>query len=387
MENKKIGIITYWKTDNNYGTVLQNYSLQVFLQKKGYKTQLIRSDLFNNPKPRAVVFKEIYLKNGLVKTCDIYVKKVIGKILSKINKEVENNKLRKFEIFVEKYLSPTRVYNSIEELEKDSEEFDLFITGSDQVWSTYGMNSPEMEEALSIYLLDFVKNKKRIACAASFGNNSIDSFYKEHFFNSLKEFDFLTVREQSGVENCKQLGIDNVYLQADPVFLTLKEDYLNIASFDIIPSQEYVLIYLLGNETDISIKGLKTFFEKRNLRYIFVTANGITKSLITPIIYPTINEWLGLIARAKYVVTNSFHGTVFSILFNKDFLTILQTGKYEGQNNRVQSLLNQFKLVDRIFNGNDFCKLIEPIQWESINEKINEIRDSSPFSKYIKELV
>ena len=116
---------------------------------------------------------------------------------------------------------------------------------------------------------------------------------------------------------------------------------------------------------------------------VYVSANEMKKVNFHKKIYPTVNEWLGLYENASAVVTNSFHGTVFSIIFNKPFLSVHQSGKFESQNIRIDSLLEDFGLKNRVFSG-DFEKLFVPVNFEKVNKKLEEIRKKSPFVEWMK---
>lgn len=118
---------------------------------------------------------------------------------------------------------------------------------------------------------------------------------------------------------------------------------------------------------------------------VYVPANEAQKINFYKKTFPTVEEWLGLYENASAVVTNSFHGTVFSLIFNKPFLSVHQTGKFENQNVRIDSLLEDFELKNRIFSG-DFEKLFAPVDFENVNKRLEEIRESSPFVEWIKKM-
>ena len=374
---KKIGIVTFCKTKNNYGTILQNYALQTFLKNKNFETYLIktgRTEKKITVSSKLKNLRKFTFKDIFIKLFSIFSMKFIN-FVTNMNKK---NEKRNFDSFINTYLSPIDIFNTNTKL-----EFDYCISGSDQVWNTFSRTPEQMNDELDMYLLSFT-NSKKIACAASFGVGNLDSRFNTKFKENLSKFDFISVREQSGVEICKKIGIENVVLQNDPTMLLTVDDYRKIARTKEKES-EYILVYILGNKTKFSWKEVQLFAKKNGLKIVLVTANENSRFSFNKQEFPTINEWLGLYNNAKYVVTNSFHGTVFSLIFNKPFSTYLQMGKFQGQNMRILSLLETFNLSNRIIDS----KLIDldyNIDWNMVNEKLNSIRVESPFVKYIGKL-
>lgn len=381
----KIGIITYWITRSNYGTVLQNYALQTFLRSFGFETFLIRTDIPLGCS-RLDYYKSLLQKNGFFSLACYFKSRLFCKIARKISSENKNDDKRNFPDFVNKNLNPTKVFRSLSELESDCPMADIYIAGSDQVWNTYGENYGAVSEQIKAYLLSFAPDSaKKISCAASFGKSSLAVEFENLFKQELSEFDFISCREKSGVEICKGLGFENAVLQQDPTMLLSSDEYKKIASKNLVPKKPYILLYLLGNDTDFSTRKLKQFAKLKNLEVVYVPANEAQKINFHKKTFPTVEEWLGLYENASAVVTNSFHGTVFSLIFNKSFLSVHQTGKFEDQNVRIDSLLEDFGLKNRIFSG-DFEKLFSSIDFEKVNKRLDEIRESSPFVEWIKKM-
>ena len=188
-----------------------------------------------------------------------------------------------------------------------------------------------------------------------------------------------------GVEIGKGRGFENAVLQQDQTMLLSSDEYKKIASKNLVPKKPYILLYLLGNDTDFSTRRLKQFAKLKNLEVVYVPANEAQKINFHKKTFPTVEEWLGLYENASAVVTNSFHGTVFSLIFNKPFLSVHQTGKFEDQNVRIDSLLEDFGLKNRIFSG-DFEKLFSSVDFEKVNKRLEEIRKCSPFVEWIKKM-
>lgn len=381
----KIGIITYWITRSNYGTVLQNYALQTFLRSFGFETFLIRTDIPLGCS-RLYYYKSLLQKNGFFSLACYFKSRLFCKIARKISSENKNDDKRNFPDFVNKNFNPTKIFRSLSELESDCPMADIYISGSDQVWNTYGENYNTVSEQIKAYLLSFVPDSaKKISCAASFGKSSLAVEFESLFKKELSRFDFISCREKSGVEICKRLGFENAVLQQDPTMILSSDEYKKIASKSLVPKKPYILLYLLGNDTNFSTRRLKQFAKLKNLEVVYVPANEAQKINFYKKTFPTVEEWLGLYENASAVVTNSFHGTVFSLIFNKPFLSVHQTGKFEDQNVRIDSLLEDFGLKNRIFSG-DFEKLFSSVDFEKVNKRLEEIRKCSPFVEWIKKM-
>ena len=362
---------------------MQNYALQTFLRSLGFETFLIRADIPLGCS-RFGYYKLLLQKDGFISLVCYFKSRLFSKIAGKILSENKNNDKRKFSDFVDINLHPTKIFRSLSELESDCPIADIYIAGSDQVWNTYGEDYRTVSEQIKAYLLSFATDSARkISCGASFGKSALDLEFERLFKQKLSEFDFISCREKSGVEICKNLGFENAVQQPDPTMLLSSEEYKKIAGKSLVPKNPYILLYLLGNDTDFSVRKLKKIAKERNLDVVYVSANEMKKVNFHKKIYPTVNEWLGLYENASAVVTNSFHGTVFSIIFNKPFLSVHQSGKFESQNTRIDSLLEDFGLKNRVFSG-DFEKLFVPVNFEKVNKKLEEIRKKSPFVEWMK---
>jgi len=382
----KISIITYWNTRSNYGSLLQNYALQTFLRSLGFETFLIRTDIPLGCS-RLDYYKSLLQKGGFFSLACYFKSRLLCKTAQKILSENKNDEKRKFSDFVDKNLNPTKIFRSLSELVSDCPAAEIYIAGSDQVWNTYGENYGAVFEQIKAYLLSFAPDSaKKISCAASFGKSSLNMEFESLFRKELSGFDFISCREKSGVEICKRLGFENAVLQQDPTMLLSADEYNKIAAKTLAPKKPYILLYLLGNDTDFSICKFKRFAKSKNLDVVYVPANEAQRINFDRKTYPAVEEWLGLYGNASAVVTNSFHGTVFSLIFNRPFLSLHQSGKFESQNVRIDSLLEDFGLRSQIFSG-DFEKLFAPVDFEKVNKKLEEIRKCSPFVEWIKKRI
>ncbi len=361
-EKKKACVISsyaYIVEHINYGALFQYYALEKILKKKEI---------------------DAYWLRYIIKT-DLNLKNILKKFLLLLkygkNKNTVKNTLESFDKFLENYCSVSyKKYYSVEELKNDLPDADIYITGSDQVWG--GTLSPN-------YLCFVPDNKLKCSYAASFGKKIISEEQKAIISPWLKRLDYISVRESSGVDICKKMGI-NAQQVLDPTLLLDASEYpiekqknsidifcyfLNINSNEQIywnKLQEFAIC----KELDIGIACTEAtfkYFKEEEIQFL------------TP------EEWLNHYYNAKYIVTNTFHGTVFAIIFNKPFIVITQEGKTGKQNERIYSLLNSFNLTTRLYNVTESFQeqLDAPIDWEKVNNIIKLQRKAS--FEYIQMII
>ncbi len=370
----RIGIVTYWKTYDNYGTVLQYYALQTYLQKMGHEPYLIRDDF------RGAVKSEV---SRLLRRGELFLllKKGIRRIWGK-----KINDKRHFEDFRNKYFYfSDHVYHSYQQIYQTPPLADVYVVGSDQPWNFYGQDLARIKNRMYYYFLDFgSKDIKRISCAVSFGFPKIDPVHRETMQKLLKKFNFVSVREKFGVDLCKSLGYDDAVLQRDPTFFLSKSDYQRLQQNEIEDTRPFILLYLLDNTTDFSIYKLKTWGRQNNLAVKYVRGNSwMKKKTFYRSIYATVPQFLELINKATYIFTNSYHGTIFSIIYGKKFCYINQSGNFAGQNTRLIELLNYLNLQERQLKD-DFNVVKQKIDYERIKNILEDNLNNSEFIKYIK---
>lgn len=355
---KKIAIVTMWDTQDNYGQVLQCYALQRFFIDQGCDSFLIKTK--SDKQAPASLSKRLQSLPAKVLSLDFwdllyfrYKQKKFFKCHGYIN--------RRFDEFRSLYIKSTSKIYDINELIKECPEADIYITGSDQVWG-----------ALSdLYFLNFApKGKKRFSYAASFGKNSFSKSDLKRMSQYLKTFNMVTVRESIGVDKCKLMGIIAKRI-IDPTGLLTYKDYINMAR---LPDEKgYILLYLLGNYTDVHIGSIFKFAERMQLTIKYVASQGRNDHF--PKIFPSPTEWLGLIANAGYVITNSYHCCLFSVYFKKPFWALRLTRIFKNMNSRIDTLYSIYKLpqvesltelVTTSFNYNVISRLLEQDRNEAV---------------------
>ena len=350
----KIGIITL-PLHTNYGGILQAYALQTVLERMGHEVEILEE-------PHE--YKRASLKR--------YIRRVLKKCIGKRSIINYEGFMRKWQPrvaidideFINTYIHRRIVkYNTLRE-----GEYDAFVVGSDQVWR------PSYKQHLEQAFLNFTenwKNVKRIAYAVSFGVDNWDLTKKqtEECKRLVQKFDFVSVREDTAVNLCKEhLGIEATHV-LDPTLLLSADDYQKLIDGLKISDSPYVFSYLL-DESEEKIDILEDISKRLNLpvRKIKLEKDisKIPMSKLKSLTYPSIQEWLASFAQADFVVTDSFHGTVFSIIFNKPFVVLPNKGRGVA---RFESLLKDISLENRIFS--DF--LISDILYEEFPFQINSV--------------
>lgn len=353
----KIGIVTYWKSTDNYGEQLQNYALQEYLRGLGHEPFLIRYDYEAD-----TIYGSKPLPVRLLRACN-------PKRLARYFRSRRNNRMyaknclehpRGFEDFRKEHLSMSRVYSSIGDLKNDPPEADMYITGSDQVWNTFGAKFSEMQNRLSAFFLDFGgEDIKRVSYAASWGRKSLPDVEQSFLKPLLAKFNAVSVREDTGIEVCSGLGRNDAVQAYDPILLHGAEKYRQLYRINgfSIPEEKYLLFYFMNNDGKYDRKAVFDYARSKGLKVIYVTDDwhsGLERS------FPGVTEWIGLLDHAEYVVTNSFHCAVFSLIFEKKFGVIKRFGSHNGMNTRIDSLFETLGVQPRYIDDSGFEILDRP---------------------------
>lgn len=359
LKKVRTATITFHKAIN-YGAILQTYALQKSILKLGIDNDIIDYDckLISNE------YKFINL-NSIRSFVRSFIKSFIGFRLYYCKKE-------KFKLFIKKYIVLTNpVTKNVLKSEEFNNKYDFFITGSDQVWNC------EITNFDKTYMLDFVEDdKKKKSYAASFGIEKIPSIYELEYKSYLEKFSTILLREQTGARIVENLLNKKVETVLDPVFLLSKEEWNKIIKpnkFDEIQGN-YILVYMPTVEMKIFAEDLS---KKYNLPIYNITEPIIRKKNSFGKIESSLgpDEFISAIKNAKYVVTASFHATVFSIIYNKEFfININSKGKSRGS--RLIDLLELLGINNREISERkigDFSLL----NWKDINKKLQIEKERS----------
>ena len=348
-----IGIITCHRAFN-YGAVLQAYALQKFLSDKGHKVEIID-------------YTPEYIRKS-------YNKSLLKRLVRPVLRYYDFKKSNKvFGRFLEDNVKLTKKrYYSYEELVKDPPNLKCFIAGSDQIWNCNIENGKD-----DAFFLRFINNDKiKISYAASIAMDKIPEDQKERFKKNLQDFNYISVREQTAINLLQQIGIKNVEKVLDPVYLLKKEQWDEVAkksSLDL-KNKKYILAYGFKRQKNLyqyarelaTRKGYKLYSINTNFEDKFLDVDKYFYNA-TP------NDFVNLVKNAQEIVTNSFHGLSFSIIYNKP---VHQFKKSGNENSRMTDLLKELKISERLVNERN--EIIENmINYEETNNIINKNRKKS----------
>lgn len=351
----KIGVVTFWETQDNYGQVLQCYALIKFLRTIGHEAFLIRYRRQNSQLSLSH-FLEKAMKYILRPSSLVAALK--WRKMVKVASEDNRAHPRDFDGFRTRYIPGTRDEYDDEKLKSCPPEADVYVCGSDQVWGT-------MESA---YFLQFGRDDvKRIAYAPSMGGRQPQGRIRQQMMDYLSKFDYISSREEAGVEVLSRMGF-KADLQPDPTLLLPPSDYRELVN-PLRAERPYVLLYLLGNAIAVDVSSILLFVQQKGLEIRYVASQGRTDS--HPKIYPTVEEWLGLIDGATCVLTNSFHAAVFCLQLNTPFLVFPIRGGLARMNNRIYDLLQKYGMQQRIYDGN-LGRMFDKIDFTMFNKTRSE---------------
>jgi hypothetical protein len=385
MQKMKIGILTF-PINNNYGNLLQAYTLMTVLKRMGHEPWLLDIQIRNE---RSVVKTHLAFFNRCLKKY-ILRRQVYTTIPRKENRNKEFSNIIAglyLHPFVDKYLCPkiSPIYSS-EELFMlvDNVAFDAFIAGSDQIW-----RPRMMRDFLKATYFDFLtgRKEKKITYAASFGTDEWEYSPRltKECSELVKEIDAISVREESGVVLCKNyLSVDAQWV-LDPTMLLNKEDYIKLfETSQRKQSKGDLFCYILDKTSEK--QEIISSISKQLLVTPFIIGLKTEEENTEDRIFESVETWLRGFYDAKFVITDSFHGMVFSIIFNKPFLCFVNVQRGIA---RFTSLARQFGLENRlIYENQDFFveKMYDEIDWVFIQKQM-QIKKEASFQYLISNLV
>lgn len=368
----RIGIITFWRSEDNYGQQLQCWALQQVLVEMGHTPFLIRYVEKCCSEKRKMLFFLRLLKYFLIYPVVQYViwkkKDSKRKRLVWVNKG--KNIKRCFEEFRESHLYYSdKIYYGLNDLQNAPPIADVYICGSDQVWGNIlQFNNDEYTS----YFLNFGSSSiKRIAYAASYGMISYPKDKKNLLREQLSRFDTISCREKAGVSICNSVGIKASHV-LDPTLLLSSFQYETKLKICNSNYNNYIYVYSLNicQPSDMNWNDLRSFALRNNKEVIVTPSTGyyVAEEIFDNVnyLYATIPEWVSLIKYCSLFVASSFHGIVFSILFHRPFVYVPVRGKYSIGNNRVLELLDELHLNSCILNANFSYQWVN-IDWDEVD--------------------
>lgn len=376
---KKIGILTFHFAINN-GAVLQCLALYKYVKQvvgDGVEVKVIdyqpkyHTNLYAdiiNPFPQALAFAKEFGDKSIYYRCYRFCRNVVA--VSKKNAHFFTRKERKlsFQQYLNGKIDRTEIVRNEEELRDKCTNFNMYITGSDQIWNSQVTNYCVDAQ----YYLKFAQHidaiKISYAASAKFSSKDV-----REIVPLLKQYDTISVREKSALQQLQEMGFDKSRMDVDPTLLLCRSDYEEFEDKIDLPFSKYIVFY--GLPTDNSKELLAVLYKIKNeynLPIVDCSASNfnIRKSLRLKTLSP--GGFLSVIKNAKCVVTDSFHGTVFSIIYNVDFWTVYPRLHAE----RIENLLSSVKLDGRAVRNEDEC-VTDPIQWNIVNRKLEILSNSS----------
>ena len=330
-----IAIVTLYD-DSNFGNKLQNYASQTYFQNMGFCVTTVVDAV--QIKPARIYFNPI----KILKRIAHFVLQHAGLEKEKTKKEKLLAKRRLYiKDFSDEYLDTTSPVN-YRHLPRDfANQYDYYITGSDQVWHCWKNDRCELE----YFLLMFAAPSQRLTIAPSFGFDEFPKKYLKTYKNGLEGFEYLSVREERGAELIKELTGKEATVLLDPTMLIDTSEWLKILKK---PSQyvddKYIFVYALGGFKGEAKE--KTCNLASNLGMHVIDVMDVDSDYY---IHTRPDEFLYWIHNAQLVVTDSFHASVFSILFNRPF-AVTERSDIKGMGSRLDTLFNKFGITGRHFN-------------------------------------
>lgn len=362
MSTVKAGILTYHFSDN-YGAVFQAYATINYLKSLGVDSSIINYEPTYVDRGAGFCFPSSKLK--VKKNLITFYQRTIN-LIDSITGKTRRYQFQKFreQYFNVDYSASFKEHSDFSGLNLD---FDLIISGSDQIWNPGINRSPDR-----VYYSDVSNSARKISYAASYGTASPDFEDLSLVRHCLSGLNDISVREKSAVKLVKDISGLNAQHVPDPTFLI--RDYSNLFVKASVP-EDYIFSYVLR-----SGKSIDTVIEKvaKSLNCKVVRAKNYQRPWLNDSNCHDMSpeQWISNIYHSKFIVTNSFHGVALSINLNKPFVAVRLPGSKAALNERVESLLQSLNLTDRIIDANDIDSLIvnvnSQIDWESVNNKLTD---------------
>jgi polysaccharide pyruvyl transferase WcaK-like protein len=358
----KIGILTYHRS-HNYGALLQAYALKTYLEQNQHDVEFV--DYY--PDYHAENYKLLphFRYYSLINKCKVLVKLVFALRITLIRRKGYENF-----ILDSLKLSKNAKFKRLEDL--TTLTYDAVVYGSDQIWRI--QDFPGYKGFSTAYFGEGISARLKLSYAASMGKISINEIDESELQRLLRNFNAISVREndlQKIILNYTKLKVRRVL---DPVFLLSRENWTKLITNHARRKKEYILFYnimksknarLLANE--IARSSSYEVYEIRGRVYPFKFTERFRYQTASP------NEFLSLLCDAQIVISTSFHGVAFSLLFEKEFYALGM-----GDNSsRVKSLLSELNIQERYIENIEEAKVTEKLDYELINNKIMKLRNES----------
>lgn len=356
---KRIAVITLHRA-TNFGSMLQTYATQLYLEKLGHQVEII--DFV----PQGLSFRQaLFPANSEASLIRKAVRLIPAFLCNSIQFAVVHR-------FVRRYIHVTPVrYSRYSDILRSIPKADIYLSGSDQVWNTQNNNH---KEDIQAYYLNFVPDGYiKIAYAGSFGKTKLSEEEATEISHYLKRYWAIGVREDSALDLLKKLGIPNGMHVLDPTFLIEPEEWLKFLGNRRPPKPGYLMVYNLNRNKAIS-KYAREIAERKQLRIVnFADTYEFVPHAKNRLVN-TAMDFINYIAHADYVITDSFHATAYSLSYSKDFICV-SPPKYAS---RLESILRKTGLRDRIFYDEvDMNVALQPVDYDIVQNILSKEKNRS----------
>lgn len=373
---KKLGICICYQV-NNYGSQLQSYATTVELKRRNIDFEIIRYKKKFTPKLILSLIPRLF---NPVFVSERFFLRYPKKIRLKLDREFNKNNSRRVacisKFSKERFTDFSPLYYGYEELCKASKNYDGIMVGSDQLWAPSGITS-------NFYNLMFVNDDVlKISYAASIGVSKIKEKLHKLYSTFLSRIDFISVRENTAKKLVEELSTNTAEVVVDPVLLLSGEDWLREIENKKLYEEPYIFAYFLGKTPEYR-KAVTKFAKEKGLKIVTCHhMDSYNKADLDFGDYAPYDvgpeEFVNLIRNAEYVFTDSFHGSVFSVLYKKQFMVF---NRYSNQsisskNSRIDSFCENYGLHDRRFAG-DINAVDNETDYTSVLEKVEQHRQKS----------
>ena len=334
---EKIGIATLY-TGFNFGSSLQAYATKTLVEELGYEAEIwkVNGSVIKGRDIRINKLLTMMVRALFVKNAFKQFKNYQNGYAKKISEESKD----KFLQFARDFLNvKTLTYSEMKKIAK-TQEYKAFVCGSDQIWSGTALYVDKF------YYLQFAPQEKRIALAPSFGKDTIPDYNKKKIKKYVSQIPYKSVRESSGANIIKMLTGESAPALLDPTLLLSKKKWLESFNIESTQQQPYIVAYFLDKPSEKVMECVSKIAKKHNLKILNIPYDFSMNGEMVEEIGPC--EFLSLMSNAKFVCTDSFHGTAFALNFNIPFYTFERNyGLAEKQSTRIYSILEKVQMLNR----------------------------------------
>lgn len=357
----KIAVLTL-PLHTNYGGILQAFALQTILQRMGHEVHVFDKSHLVIPYPPLIEYILLLIKRFIKKYVlfDSHIEVFFERNRNRVYSIISRNTQK----FIQRYIN-TRIIDDLTTLKQN--EYDAYVVGSDQVWRPLYFCFGSIDYAY-LSFAERWNHVKRIAYAPSFGTNQWEYTVEQTAIcgGLLQKFDLVTIREDDGVRLCQEQFHVKAVQVPDPTLLLTSSDYeCLVRNAHTRKSNGQLLVYILDSSAETERLVADVAQQKRAIPFYISSKVENKYAPLQERIQISVEQWLRGFTDAEYVITDSFHGCIFSILFNKPFVVL---ENLERGMSRIYSLLRLFNLEDRLITSSKTIDSLKNIDWTSVNQ-------------------